>query len=81
MAERTLTRLLIIGGSACTTSEQPKWFLVRTDARSQAAHADNGRARQQDGTDRLGVTCKAAELQSSDRSQGVILADLRSSEV
>jgi hypothetical protein len=31
--------------------------------------------------DRLGATCQAGELQGSGRSQGVILADLRSSEM
>jgi hypothetical protein len=53
----------------------------RTDAGSQTSHAGNGRAREQDGADRLGATCKAGELQGSGRSQGVILADLRSSEM
>ena len=33
------------------------------------------------GADRLGATYKARELQSSGRSQGMSLADLRSSEV
>jgi hypothetical protein len=56
-------------------------FLARTDAGSQTAHAGNGRARQQDGADCLGATCQAGELQGSGRSQGVILADLRSSEM
>ena len=62
-------------------TRRAKGFVARTDAGSQTAHAGDGRARQQDGADRLGATCKAGELQSSGRSQGVILADLRSSEV
>jgi hypothetical protein len=36
---------------------------------------------QQDGADHLGATCKAGKLHSSGRSQGVSLADLRSSPV
>lgn len=55
--------------------------ITRTDAGSQTAHAGDGRARQQDGADRLGATYQAGELQGSGRSQGVILADLRSSEM
>ena len=35
------------------------------------------RARQQDGTDRLGAICKAGKVQSCGRSQGVSLAGLR----
>jgi hypothetical protein len=54
-------------------------FVARTDAGSQTTHA--GVARQQDGAHHLGATCKAAKLQSSGRSQGVSLADLRSSQV
>ena len=45
------------------------------------AQADSVRARQLDGADRLGATCKAGELQGSGRSQGVSLAGLRSSEM
>ncbi len=39
-----------------------KGVLARTDAGSQTAHAGNRRARQQDGEDRLGATCKAGKL-------------------
>jgi transposase len=42
--------------------------VARTDAGSQAAHAGNRRAREQDGADRLGATCQAGKLQSSGRS-------------
>src|SRR5215472_17165588 len=62
-------------------TRRPKRLVARTDAGSQTAHAGDRRARQQDGTDRLGATCKAEKLQSSGRSQGVSLADLRSSQV
>jgi len=41
----------------------------------------NRRARKQDGANRLGVASEAGELQGSGRSQGMILADLRSSEM
>jgi Transposase IS116/IS110/IS902 family len=84
MSERTLRRLLIIGQRRRATGEQTqcaKGILARTDAGSQTAHAGDRRARQQDGADRLGATCKAGELQRSGRSQGVILAGLRSSEM
>lgn len=85
MGERTLRRLLIIGSSAVVQQASkrgaPRGGVARTDAGSQTAHVGNGRARQQDGTDRLGATCEAGELQGSGRSQGVILAGLRSSEV
>jgi hypothetical protein len=47
----------------------------------EAARAGDRRARQQDGADHLGATCKAGKLQSSGRSQSVSLADLRSSQV
>jgi len=47
--------------------------LARTDADSQTAHVGNRRAREQDGTDRLGATYKAGELQGSGLSQGVSL--------
>jgi enamine deaminase RidA (YjgF/YER057c/UK114 family) len=60
-------------------TRRAKGFVARTDAGSQTAHAGNGRARQQDGADHLGTTYKAGKLQSSGRSQGVSLADLRSS--
>ena len=56
-------------------------FLARTDAGSQTAHAGNGRARQQNGSDRMGFTCQAGDIQGAGRSQGVMLADLRSSEM
>jgi transposase len=62
-------------------TRRPKGFVARTDAGSQTAHAGDRRARQQDGADRLGATCKEGKLQSSGRSQGVSLADLRSSQV
>jgi transposase len=62
-------------------TRRAKGFVARTDAGSQTAHAGNGRARQQDGADRLGVTYKAGKLQSSGHRQGVSLADLRSSQV
>ena len=62
-------------------ARRPKGFVARTDAGSQTAHAGDRRARQQDGADHLGATCKAGKLQSSGRSQGVSLADLRSSQV
>jgi hypothetical protein len=85
MGERTLRRLLIIGSSAVVLQASirgaPKGFVARTDAGSQTAHAGDRRARQQDGADHLGATCKAGKLQSSGRSQGVSLADLRSSQV
>jgi transposase len=84
MGERTLRRLLIIGSSAVVQQASkrgaPKGSWLETDADSQAAHAGDRRARQQDGADRLGVTCKAGKLQSSGRSQGVSLAGLRSSQ-
>jgi hypothetical protein len=53
----------------------------KTDAGSQTANAGHRRAHQQDGADHLGATCKAGKLHSSGRSQGVSLADLRSSPV
>jgi hypothetical protein len=85
MGERTLRRLLIIGSSAVVQQGSkrgaPEGSVARTDAGSQTAHAGNGRARQQDGADRLGATYKAGKLQSCGRSQGVSLADLRSSQV
>ena len=84
MGERTLRRLLIIGSSAVCfrrANRRPKRLVARTDAGSQTAYAGNRRARQQDGADRLGATCKAGKLQSSGRSQGVSLAGLRSSQV
>ena len=62
-------------------TRRPKGFVARTDAGSQTAHAGDRRARQQDGADHLGATCKEGKLQSSGRSQGVSLADLRSSQV
>ena len=62
-------------------TRRAKRFVARTDAGSQTAHAGNGRARQQDGADHLGATYKAGKLQGSGRSQGVSLADLRSSQV
>jgi hypothetical protein len=62
-------------------SEQQQAAGLGTDAGSQTAHAGDRRACQQDGTDRLGATCKAGKLQSSGRSQGVSLVDLRSSQV
>ena len=61
-------------------TRRPEGFVARSDAGSQTAHAGDRRARQQDGADHLGATCKAAKLQSSGRSQGVSLADLRSSQ-
>ena len=85
MGERTLRRLLIIGRSTVVLQASkpgaPEGFVARSDAGAQAAHAGDRRARQQDGADHLGATCKAAKLQSSGRSQGVSLADLRSSQV
>ena len=56
-------------------------FGKKTDAGSQTANAGHRRAHQQDGADHLGATCKAGKLHSSGRSQGVSLADLRSSPV
>jgi len=58
-----------------------KGIVARTNAGSQTAHAGNRRARQQDGADHLGATCKAAKLQSSGRSQGVSLSGMMSSQV
>jgi hypothetical protein len=55
--------------------------VARTDAGSQTAHVGNRRARQQNGADHLGVTCKAGKLQSSVRGQGVSLAGLRSATI
>jgi transposase len=85
MGERTLRRLLIIGSSTVVLQASkrgaPKGSWLRTDAGSQTAHAGDRRARQQDGADHLGATCKAGKLQSSGRSQGVSLTDLRSSQV
>ena len=84
MGERTLRRLLIIGSSAIVLQASkrgaPKGsWLEQMLARKPRMLVT--RARQQDGTDRLGATCKAGKLQSSGRSQGVSLADLRSSQV
>jgi hypothetical protein len=62
-------------------TRRPEGFVARSDAGSQTAHAGDRRARQQDGADHLGTTCKAGKLQSSGRSQGVSLPDLRSSQV
>src|SRR5262249_16117002 len=61
-------------------TRRPKRLVARTDAGSQSAHAGDRRARPQDGADHLGTTCKAGKLQSSGRSRGVSLADLRSSQ-
>jgi hypothetical protein len=84
MGERTLRRLLIIGSSAVVLQASkrgaPRGSWARTNAGSQTAHAGDRRARQQDGADHLGATCKAGKLQSSGRSPGVSLADLRSSQ-
>ena len=84
MGERTLRRLLIIGSSTVVLQASKRGaegFVARSDAGSQTAHAGDRRARQQDGADHLGATCKAGKLQSSGRSQGVSPADLRSSQV
>ena len=77
MGERTLRRLLIIGSSAVVLQASKRG----APRGSQTAHAGNRGTRQQDGADRLGATCEAGEVQGSGRSQGVILADLRSSEM
>ena len=62
MGERTLRRLLIIGSSAVVLQASnrgaAKGLVARTDAGSQTAHAGDRRARQQDGADHLGTTCK-----------------------
>ena len=42
-------------------TRRPKGFVARTDAGSQTAHAGDRRARQQDGADHLGATCKEAK--------------------
>ena len=78
MGERTLRRLIIIDSSAVVLQASkrgaPRGSWLETDVGSQTALVCNGCARQQDGADRLGATCKAGELQSAGRSQGVILA-------
>jgi hypothetical protein len=58
-----------------------KEFLVRTDAVSQTVHAGTGHLTSRNDADRLGATYKRGKLQGSGRRQGVVLADLRSSEV
>ena len=55
--------------------------MARTDVGSQTAHVGDGCARQQDGADCVGASCKARGLPSSGRSQRMILADLKSSEM
>src|SRR6185436_13551885 len=55
------------GASTDEQTRRTKGFVARTNAGSQTAHAGNRRARQQDGADRLGATCKAGKLQSSSR--------------
>ena len=69
MGERTIRRLLIIGGSAVVLPGEPArragGLMAGADAGAQAAHAGHGRARQQDGAHRLGVADEERGLQSS----------------
>ena len=85
MGERTLRRLLIIGSSAVVLQASkrgaPKGSWLEQMLARKPRMLVTRRARQQDGADRLGATYKAGKLQSSGRSQGVSLADLRSSQV
>lgn len=84
MGDRTLRRLLIIGGMAVIKQAArrgaPKVLLAGTDAGAQTADAGGGRARQQDGADRLGASHEAGELQGSGRGHGVSRTGLRPSE-
>ena len=85
MGERTLRRLLIIGSSAVVLQASkrgaPKGSWLDQMLARKPRMLVTVAARQQDGADHLGTTCKAGKLQSSGRSQGVSLADLRSSQV
>jgi transposase len=81
MGERTLRRLLIIGSSAVVQQASKRGAAKGTDVGSQTAHVGGGCARQQDGADCLGASCKTRGLPSSGCSQRMILADLRSSEM
>jgi hypothetical protein len=85
MGERTLRRLLIIGSSAVVLQASkrgaPKGSWLDQMLARKPRMLVTVAARQQDGADHLGATCKAGKLQSSGRSQGVSPADLRSSQV
>ncbi|MBB4000699.1 transposase [Aureimonas pseudogalii] len=75
MGERTLRRLLIIGASAvilqATRRGTAKGIVARTNAGTQAAHAGDGGAGQQDGANRLGPSDEGRNLPSSDGGRGV----------
>lgn len=82
MGERTLRRLLIIGSSAVVQQASkrgaPKgsWLEQMLTRKPRMLVTV-----EQDGPDRLGITCKARKLQGSGLSQGLILGGLRSSEM
>jgi transposase len=85
MGERTLRRLLIIGSSTVVLQASkrgaPKGsWLEQMLARKPRMLVTVALANKMS-ADHLGATCKAGKLQSSDRSRGVSLADLRSSQV
>ena len=85
MGERTLRRLLIIGSSTVVLQASkrgaPKGSWLEQMLARKPRMLVTVAARQQDGADHLGTTCKAGKLQSSGRSQGVSLAGLRSSQM
>jgi len=85
MGERTLRRLIIIGSSAVVLQASKRGaprgsWLEQMLARKPRVLVTVALANKMAGIV-WGATCKAGELQSAGRSQGVILAGLRSSEV
>ena len=72
MGERTLRRLLILGSAAPSSfrraGAEHRRILARADAGAKAAHAGDGRARQQDGAHRLGGARQGRSLSSSGRA-------------
>jgi hypothetical protein len=65
MGERTLRRLLIIGGTLGRAQGRPGWLVARAHARPQTADAGAGGFGQQDGPHRLGAAGARWGLSSS----------------
>ena len=70
MGERTLRRLLILGSAAVVLHASRRGaarIVARKEDGEKAAHAGDGRARQQDCAHRLGAACQRRSLSSSGR--------------